>query len=289
MPKATSQPERVTVTVEAPKSHPDVLSVEDAMNQVRDAFVLLQASTEGDDSVIWRLISATTRSPLTVVGEATSRDPKVPFELVEAVARAQKRAFTDNLQAVRHGKRPIAWESGRASTAMTEMLRRTLNGIGSVSVELEAGRSVIIDTSVAISALEQLEKKSTFVPGFRKHIERGAVEGTLSQIFRSHNTQPAIKVRERGTGLDVVCIVSPDVKDRIEREIGPADVWEKHRITVYGMLQYGDDGRVTRINADDVKVVIAPKIMLDEIIDPDFTGGVDSVEYLRQFHEGELG
>ncbi|GAC1419708.1 MAG: hypothetical protein NVSMB64_28960 [Candidatus Velthaea sp.] len=287
MPTSTPQAERVTVTVEGPISHPDVLSVEDAMAQVLDYFVLLEASAPEETSVIWRLVSATTQSPLTVVAEATSLDPDLPMASITSIAKAQKHAFTDNLKSVQRGERPIAWDGGRASGAVTALLKRTTNGIGSVTVQAEEGARVIIDTNIARTALASIEKKST-VFEFRKHVERGSVEGTITQIGFHYN-RPSIRVLQRGTGTEVFCIVSTEVKEHIQQQIGSGDVWDKHRVTVYGSLQYGDEGRLARVVADKVNIVTIPRTTIDDILDPGFTDGLEATEYLRLFREGELG
>jgi hypothetical protein len=45
---------------------------------------------------------------------------------------------------------------------------------------------------------------------------------------------------------------------------------------------------LNRIDAEDVRQIDVPPFDLDAILDPDFTAGLDPVEYLEKLHEGDL-
>jgi hypothetical protein len=68
-----------------------------------------------------------------------------------------------------------------------------------------------------------------------------------------------------------------------------ADVWRDKIIAVFGRLHYLAGGRLSRIDAENVRIVEAPPFDLDSLLDPDFTAGFDPVEYLERLHEGNVG
>jgi hypothetical protein len=48
-------------------------------------------------------------------------------------------------------------------------------------------------------------------------------------------------------------------------------------------------GKLSRIEAHDIREIASTApVDLDELLDPDFTSGLDPVEYLRRPNEGEL-
>ena len=88
--------ERLTVKIVPPEGGMVTLTVESAMQQVLDTFRLLTAASEG---VIWRLVSATTNSPFTVVAEAEETGAAV----------LQMRVFAQSLRELQSGIFPHAW------------------------------------------------------------------------------------------------------------------------------------------------------------------------------------
>ena len=58
--------ERASITVQASSAHPDILSVQDAMQQVLDFFELLTPEDARETKFVWKLNIASTNSPFTV-------------------------------------------------------------------------------------------------------------------------------------------------------------------------------------------------------------------------------
>ena len=78
--------ERLIVTVDA-GNNTDLTSVQDVFEHVLQMFELVSESeADPENQVVWKLVSATTNSPLTVVAEAV---PKVSGAMIDQIAREQ--------------------------------------------------------------------------------------------------------------------------------------------------------------------------------------------------------
>jgi hypothetical protein len=70
---------RVRIVIRPSGSHPDILTIRDAVDQVRDIFDLTESDNPG---VTWKLVSATTNTPLTIAAELVAMEPDIsPTEL----------------------------------------------------------------------------------------------------------------------------------------------------------------------------------------------------------------
>jgi hypothetical protein len=277
--------ERVRVIVKG--SHGGNLSVRDAMEQVLDFFRLLSLSGD-DDSVEWRLVSASTNSPLTVEAEAVGAAPDVD---VETVARAQKVTLAKDFRAVLRGERPQAWpEKSQRHTLAANLMRRTLNGVSETEIDLEtdAQTPLIWTTEAARTAIIALENRPAFEHDFRQHAERGAVEGSLWS-GNAYYGRPAIWIRDRH-GNNIPCRISEELQEQITHDLNFADVWQHRRVVASGRVFYGDGGRINRVDADSVSLLLPGKdVSLDKLFDSNFTGGLTPSEYLDRLREGDLG
>jgi hypothetical protein len=87
----------------------------------------------------------------------------------------------------------------------------------------------------------------------------------------------------------VWCYVADALRERFGSEHRMDEVWKGKLIGVEGTLVYGTGGKLKRIDATDIREMSdTPPINLDSVVDPDFMGGLDPTEYLRQLYEGEL-
>jgi hypothetical protein len=71
----------VRIVIRPSGSHPDILTIRDAVDQVRDIFELAE---NDNPSVAWKLVSATTNTPLTISAELVAMEPDIsPAQLAE--------------------------------------------------------------------------------------------------------------------------------------------------------------------------------------------------------------
>ncbi len=280
--------ERVRITVHPSLSHPDILTVPDAMRQVLDIFELLSAG-EGR-RIVWALVSASTNTPLTVEGEAKSLDSNVD---IVAVGSAQKAAFYRNISIIREGGIPNEWifDPEYFRTVKRIMVRST-NGIGETNIVLSDESSPIaITPDFAIASLQTLQET---VPVYelldedRARDERGAIEGRLLLVGHDYN-QPAIKIEERKSRQEVWCRISDEERQRITQDASFDDVWDHRRVIVRGIIRYNVNGNIIRVYANSIERVVPRHIPVERLRDPDFTGGLTIREYLDRFREGDFG
>lgn len=268
-------------------AHPDVLTVQDAMKQVLDFFDLLTPDEQGDAGFVWNLQVATTNSPLTVVGEAVSLVPDID---VTVVARNQKIALSENLRAITSGERPRRFISKQKRSTIRRMMTRNLNGIGKTEATFIVNEPpVVVTPIVALESIKVLEDEETelksFLPAKRQRMEIGSIEALLLDVGTEYN-QPAILVKERKSGKDIWCRVSPDLKSKISNEASFEDVWDHRRVSIKGRISYDAEGEIARVFAESVVPLKSRTMTTHDIKDADFTGNESILEYLERLREG---
>jgi hypothetical protein len=273
-------PERIKITVRASGAHPDVLTIEDAMSQVLDIFEMLENNAPG---VRWKLVSASTNSPLSIEAEATSFEPSVD---VTVVARAQKQHFERNFREVIRGELPP--DPKFRTAAAKRVLARNLNGVGATTIDLENGESAIsVTPRVAQQAIDAIKSKpqDVYAPAVVRE-EIGSVEGRLSDVG-THYNQPAVQIAARSG--EIWCRLSPELQERFQDKATYKDVWQHRRVIVRGRIKYGADGGIDYVFATDIRQIEAPEVSIENIADRSFTNGLAVGEYLDRFREGIRG
>lgn len=283
--------ERVVISVD-PGTTDASMRVQDVFGHVLDLFDLLGHSGQVDDaSVSWRLVSVSMNSPLTVIAEAVPVQTAPSINFAE-VARAQKRDFASNVAELKRGRVPDAWRGksevkrvarafsrARPSTTRVQIEEATPTTPAPVAVEMTPVDLVAVESALALAELEATPKpKDQF----------GSVEGHLIEVGTFYN-QPAIKLRERKSRIEVWCTVSEAHRKQVADDTNFEDVWAGRRVLVEGKLSYDRSGTLLRIWADAVHVVAPGALDANDIGDPNFTQGLGGPEYLDRFREGTLG
>lgn len=273
--------EKIKVRVTASGRHPDVLTIQDAMQQVLDIFGMI----ENEPGVQWKLALATTNSPFYVEGEAVSFEPSVD---VSVVARAQKKYLSENLAAISNGKPPVDKSFNIANAK--RVLERNLNGVGKTEIDFELGEPVKVTPRIAKSAIEVISKKPAglFEEIAKAHEEIGSVEGTLQDVG-TYKNKPAVRIKNKMSG-DVWCVLSEKLQTEFQDRATYKDVWRHQRVVVRGKLNYRSDGVLNFVFANDINLMVPPpEVNLDKLRDTEFTGGLSIADYLEQFREGNIG
>lgn len=282
--------ERVTITVRASATHPDILSVQDAMRQVLDYFDLLMPEEDDAQNLVWNLSLASTNSPLTVVGEPVSLVHDVD---VSIIARAQRTLVAEQFRALVSGTRPARRLSPKRRETMNRLFKRNMNGIGRTDAFLDTPENPVIITpkfaEAGIRALSNEEREfDSFVLEDRGREEIGSIEGMLIDVGTDYN-QPALLVRERKSGQEIWCRVPQELKHKISDEARFEDVWDRQRVIVRGRISHDSNGVITRVKAQSVERITPRQMTINDIKDQNFTGNMSAAEYLEKLREGELG
>ena len=281
--------ERIVVSVDAPADRPDLLKVQDAFTHILELFDLATHSeSDAENVVVWRLVSVSMQSPLTVVSEAVSARPGVD---IDQIARAQKAEFGRNYSELRQGRVPKIWSMGIARKTARSIFQRNCDGIGQTNINIDpdnkASPEIVVtpvDAEVVVQALD--DATNDIAPKIKEQV--GSVEGFMVQVG-THYNRPAILIRERKTGMEVWCVVPDEFRSQIAGEANFDDVWNGRRVLVHGRISYEKSGQIARIFATHIHRVDAHPVAVESITDPSFTNGLSVSEYLEKLRDGDLG
>jgi hypothetical protein len=278
--------ERMTVVVVPQNDDGDGLTVGDAMRQVLDIFDLLTTSNDDSESpIVWRLIKASTNTPLTVTGEAQSADPNVNADVI---GKSQKADFAINYASLRKGIVPLAWQTGERRKKAKSLIDRSRKAIAKTIIVVDPAADKIEITNNDADAMERTLDAQPAPQAVKVKDQIGSVEGYLIEVG-THYKQPAIKVNDRKTGIDVWCVIPDEFRSLIAGEANFDDVWSGRRVVVHGRITYESPGVISRVFANDVQRIEPKPIDLDAIKDKSFTGGLSVAEYIEKLREGSLG
>lgn len=284
--------ERLVISVDASSHDPDHLKVQDVFQHILELFTLVSESDPGaEGEIVWRLVGATMNSPFTVIAEASPAMPSVPQVEVDICAKRQKREFAKNYASLRSGMVPSAWSSGNRRRVAKSLMSRNHNGIGKTSINFGLKDENIADVElthndaeIAIHALDVAPFVDLGVP--KQQV--GSVEGRMVEVLTYYG-KPAIRLKERRTGNDVICVVPEDLKHQIAEGASLEDVWNGRRVVVRGVITYNDNHTISRVTASHIRSVDAKDIPLENIQDKTFTDGMSVKDYLERLREGTLG
>jgi hypothetical protein len=270
---------RATITVLPSAEHPDYLTVHDAMMQIADAFALLKG--DAGEEFDWRLVSATTNSPLTTVGEFGPTAPTVPAAMLAAAQLSVEESY-QALTDVLAGEEP----TGDVDLVILKrLLSRNLNGVGLTKIEFDDRPPLNITPGAATSGLEVFKPHE--LPPAPKRV-RGTLEGELIDAG-THRKHPALKLRERSRGRIFWCHIPEANKAEFAEATSLDDVWKNARVRLRGWIEYSKRGEISGMSAEGIQFVKTRDVHLGEIHDSDFTGGLDSVTYVDRLRDGEVG
>jgi hypothetical protein len=283
-------PEKVTVTIVPSTGEDGALSVEDGMRQILDFFALL-AAAGGEDasSISWQLVDVSMKSPLRATAVAV---PRVSGVEAAPIARTEKLRLARSLDEIVRSNRVPDWMRGESLDRAKSFLMRNTNGVGRTEIQFyqDAPLATIVhgDAIAAIGAIQESENEridtELHVPPWT---EFGTIEGNVKSTTAYYG-KPAIIVRERITGDDIVCVASSRAVQEGQHHTW-AETWANKRVLVTGEIAYSVSGLVARVTAADFEIVDSSPISFNEIADPNFTGGLKPSEYLDSLWSDEVG
>lgn len=266
----------------------DAPTVDDFIDQLRDLIGIIEGVEQamadgGGDAIEWRVTQATTNSPIAI--EATPF-PKQFGVNIDARVMAVKVAAAAGLHAlITTAERPAYFNQGVLGRAK-KVAERVTNGLSVTEIDWggDAESFLLTPTVAAVVA-----RNAEFVlkPKVRAYSERGTLEGYHDGLAPDPQGKHTLYVRSRRTGERVKCTLTPDSYDDIKhREIG--EVLEGRRLQVRGTLYYKAPHNLDRVTVEHVRVMPRREELpsLDEIIDPNFTGGLSTEEYLEALRDG---
>jgi hypothetical protein len=283
-----TRPLRIVISGRAAET--DAPTVEDLLGQLRDLVAVLRdveraVATEDDGEIEWRVTDASRSSPLAL--EITPF-PKRSGLNIDRRFNAVRKHAAKGLAALREsGERP-AYFGDHALASAGQLFRRVTNGLAVTEIDFGDGLPALTLTAGTAGAAAA-NASQALAPQDRPYREIGSVEGYFRSLKRDTRGRPLLFIGERAMGTTVRCIVRGAALQQVERQqIG--DVWKPgRRVLVSGLIRYEAPGRIKEVVASDVRLLREraelPKVK--DIIDPDFTGGLSSEEYLEAIRSGE--
>lgn len=280
--------ERLVVTVDS-GNITELTSVQDVFEHVLQMFELVSESdADPEKQVVWKLISATTNSPLTVVAEAV---PKISGAMIDQIARDQMAEYARNLDGLRRGQIPQCWRSGTARKTAKAVMLRSRNRVASTKVDFQGtGAKVAMveltkaDAEVAVPVIEAQEHSQLGSP----KVQIGSVEGYLKYVG-TFNKKPAVMLRGRKDDAEIWCVVPEEYEHQFANRGTWEDVWHSRRVVVRGTIHYNADHKISQVVATSIRQIENRDISTESIQDKSFTGGLSAAEYLERLREGMLG
>ena len=288
--KTTTKPRKITV--EAPPDHPDVLDVGQAMRQVMDYFDLL--TDQRSKNVVWRLVSASMNSPLTVEGIPFNLETNAPAhgQVMDHVSKVER-----GMICLREGKNLDADFPAEKIPVTREIFRRNLNGIGRTRFDFGNETRVDIHRELARQFLNVLEDKDDGYKKLfssRKREAFGSIDGKIVSL-NTNRDRPSIGIQEHNSGQEINCLISDDARIEIEKSLTAGDAWKHRRVRVRGIISYDANGKIVRLQNGRLPIrdgqiqFIEPKeVTIGDLHDPDFTGGLPAREYLEKLRENDF-
>jgi hypothetical protein len=289
----------VRIVVRGKAADGDRPTVADLIGQVQDFLKLLQElehslHPDGDEpEIVWRVARAEMNSPLTMdfVGEAKRHG----YSVDERVIQTKSVLIGGVRELSEHSERP-PYFTDEALATTGRIFHRVTNGLSQTDiVDPKTDQAAPIRSEVAARAERHvgglLFGAAGSWPTDRKPAkgrEAGSIEGMLVKVDRWYG-HPAFWVRDRLTGLDILCLASEALAAQWGEEARLREVWSGKRLVVLGMIEHQPSGQIRLLRADDVyELPQADRLpKLEEILDPDFTGGIPPVAYLETLRGAE--
>lgn len=267
----------------------DAPTVEDLLAQIQD-FVSILRDVEGaiadgrDEQIEWRITDASKNSPLTIEITPFAKNYAVNIDqrAHEVVANT-----ASGIAKLSQGRdRPIYF-SDATIAKVEKFLVRATDGLAETKVDTskyDGVPTILVSREYAKAAVSNIERFRSPEPV--PYRELGSIEGYIARVELDAYRRPIVWLRARIDDQMIKCISKENGLDRIGHyEVG--EVLRGLRVQVFGLIRYRDLEKVTAVEVDHVHVFPSDNDLpsFQDIVAPDFTGGVEAATYLRNLRE----
>lgn len=265
-------------------------TVDDLLDQVRDYFEILNGVEEAvaEDSsraIEWRVVDASKVNPITIEAAAMAREFAVN---VDQRAEAVLGYTADGLEMLQTDHARPPYFTDKVLARAEKLFARVTNGLDGTKIEYGKGLPVLALTPM--NARIALQNAQTALrPASKPYQELGAIEGFTNKLELDGHNRPLLWVKHRISHKSVKCILSGDAL-AVVQEHRAGDILETSRVRVAGTISYKALGEIREIHAIKVEFLRTRDELpgVDDILDPDFTNGIRSEEYLDKLRNGKL-
>ncbi len=280
----------IRFVISARDAKTDAPTVADLLGQLEDIIGLLEEVEQGVEEgggieIEWRVTDARRGSPL--VFEITPF-PKRYGMNIDARSQGVREYVAHWLTTLLEtGERPTYFADATLKRA-ERIFARVTDALATTRVDFGDDLPPLALTADTARTGERNAARAQ-KPEDRPYREIGSVEGYFNAVERDGYGRALLHLRVRMTGDVVKCIVRGAALERVaQRQIG--EVWQRRqRLLVSGMVHYKALGRVSQIEADDLQLLRsgADLPQVEDIVDPDFTGGLRTEDYLEEVRGGD--
>jgi hypothetical protein len=267
----------------------DSPTVEDLLDQIRDYFAILEGVEEalaedGRRAIDWRVTGASKSSPLTIEATPFPKDLAVNIERRSEIVASHTAL---GLVALKGGIERPSYFTDRVLQRAQKMFERVTNGLDETIIDHGVGLPAL-DITPAVARAAAANTRSVLTPKAKPYKELGSIEGNAQRIERDGFGRRILWVRYRLTGESIKCLVSGEAERQLEHH-QIKDVWRYRRIQIYGMLHYRGLGDLREVEAIRVRFLRDRNELptADDILDPNFTDGMRSEDYLARLRDDE--
>ncbi len=282
-----AKPVRVTITgptdprVDAPTAEDLIGQVRDFLGVLRDVERAVEAS--GTNELVWRVTGASMNSPISLEFTPSGYGPAANL-----AARAERveRTTIDGLKALRRGDPRPPYFTDEAIAKAQRLHTRVLNGLSDTVISVaDDAEPVMIDRPAARDFERTMERAKALVSIPYK--ELGSIEGFVTKPELDGHRRAILRFKARLGGAEIKAYARGPAFRQIE-QITLHEIWDGLRVRVYGMISYKSVGLIEHINATGIEILDAqPLPGPDDIVDPRFTGGVSTEEFLRELRRDD--
>lgn len=279
----------IKLTIRGRGADTDAPTVDDLLDQVRDYFDII-ASVEGavagdaGTAIEWRVIDATKNSPLAIEVAAF---PRAYATNIDRRAEITVRSTALGLAALQGGAERPAYFTDHALTKAQKFFERVSNGLDLTEINHGPGLPrVIITPSDARVATTNV--RTVLMPAAKPYKELGSVEGYIRSVESDAWRRPILRVQHRLTGDELKCFVSGEALDKVKQyEI--KEVWGHRRVLIFGTIYYKSAAKIAHVEATQVRFLRERRELpnVQDILDPGFTGGMRSEDYIERLRNGD--
>ena len=268
----------------------DAPTVEDLLDQVRDYFDILRGVEEamaedGASAVEWRIVDARKSSPLALEAAAFPRqfamnaDRRVELVIKHTVL---------GLMALQVGKGRPPFFSEKLLAKAEKIFERVTNGLSETTIDPGPGLPpVTLDRASAHAAINNV--RSILRPPDKPYKEIGSIEGYVHGLGLDRWGNRVLKVRHRLTGDEINCRIFGEALEAFA-DVKVGTIWSGCRVQLFGVIYYKGIGRIARVDVQQVRFLRTRGELpdVDNILDPNFTGGMSTEDYLDRVWNGDL-
>lgn len=282
---------RVKIRIRGSGPDTDAPTVDDMSDQLKDYFDLLESveqtlADDGQSAIEWRVVHAATASPITFTVQAFPKQFAVNVD-----ARADH-VIVNALRGVRellqNPSRPSNFTDQTLGLAQ-RLYDRVMNGLDRTEIEVEGEEADQIAITPTVARVAAQNIRAVLQPVAKPYKEIGGVEGHIQNVGQDGYRRRFLLIRSRMTGDEIKCFVSGDAEKQLAKcEV--ADVWRRARVEVFGLIHFKGPHRITQVDAQRLRFFHSESELpdVDAILDPDFTSGLRSEEYLDRLRNGRL-